>query len=247
MSTSYKSPPGPEPNESQPRLEHESEQRLAADLSVREMAESIPEELSEIAKDISRMLEQASVAEAIVAVKVSVDARVKLDQLVECGVFRTKAEAAAFLIDEGFKTQESLVERGKAKPTEIEQLRAELRSLLEESAADTKSGSTSMRPKDDWDQTDPHWLVGLSAGQLGTGLLLVKESSSDEVKKINQSSIGYLQFRTFAVSEHATAMKWIPHTIADETTVLSLKCDGYCQRTCVRPGCICDSNRHRCV
>jgi len=45
-------------------------------------------------------------------------------------VFRSRAEAAGFLIDEGIKTQAALFERVKQKLAEIERLRAELRGLI---------------------------------------------------------------------------------------------------------------------
>jgi hypothetical protein len=56
--------------------------------------------------------------------------------LVQGGVFRTRAEAAAFLIGEGIKTQTALLERVEQKLSEIERLRAELRGMVEGGAAD---------------------------------------------------------------------------------------------------------------
>ena len=68
----------------------------------------------------------------MLAVKVSSDASNKLGQLVQAGVFGTRAEAASFLIDEGIKTQTALFERVEQKLAEIERLRAELRGLVGE-------------------------------------------------------------------------------------------------------------------
>ncbi len=100
--------------------------------SVREMAARIPESLTAIGRDISRTIEKAISAkdDYVVAVKISADAQNRLDQLVQAGVFRSRAEAAAFLIDEGVKTQTALFERVAQKLTEIERLRAELRSMI---------------------------------------------------------------------------------------------------------------------
>ena len=102
--------------------------------SVREMASRIPESLTAIGRDISRTIERAISAkdDYVVAVKVSADAQEKLDQLVQAGVFRSRAEAAAFLIDEGVKTQSALFERVQQKLSEIERLRAELREMVTE-------------------------------------------------------------------------------------------------------------------
>ena len=102
--------------------------------SVREIASRIPESLSAIGRDISRTIERAISAkdDYVVAVKVSHDAQEKLEQLVQAGVFRNRAEAAAFLIDEGIKSQTALFDRVEQKLAEIERLRAELRGMINE-------------------------------------------------------------------------------------------------------------------
>jgi Arc/MetJ-type ribon-helix-helix transcriptional regulator len=65
----------------------------------------------------------------VIAVKVSHDAQEKLEQLVQAGVFRNRAEAAAYLIDEGIRAQAALFARVEEKLAEIERLRAELRGM----------------------------------------------------------------------------------------------------------------------
>ena len=100
--------------------------------SVREMASRIPESLSSIGRDISRTIERALSAkdDYVVAVKVSHEAQDSLEQLVQAGVFRSRADAAAFLIDEGIKAQHELFDRVRQKLSEIERLRAELRGMI---------------------------------------------------------------------------------------------------------------------
>jgi len=102
--------------------------------SVRDIASRIPESLSAIGRDISRTIEKAISAkdDYVVAVKISPEAQDKLEQLVQAGVFRSRAEAAGFLIDEGIKTQAALFDRVRQKLAEIERLRAELRGLIAE-------------------------------------------------------------------------------------------------------------------
>lgn len=100
--------------------------------SVRDIASRIPESLSAIGRDISRTIERAMSAkdDYVVAVRVSPEAQDKLEQLVQAGVFRNRAEAAGFLIDEGIKTQAALFGRVEQKLAEIERLRAELRGMI---------------------------------------------------------------------------------------------------------------------
>ena len=111
---------------------HEAHERERVSSSVRDIASRIPESLSSIGRDISRTIERAIAAkdDYVVAVKVSQDAQEKLEQLVQAGVFRSRAEAAAFLIDEGIRSQTALFDRVRQKLSEIERLRAELRGMI---------------------------------------------------------------------------------------------------------------------
>jgi hypothetical protein len=138
MSSPYDSyQPSPPSSVTDDLILREQESETAPDTaragsSVREMASRIPESLTAIGRDISRTIERAIAAkdDYVVAVKVSADAQDKLDQLVQAGVFRSRAEAAAYLIDEGVKTQSALFERVQQKLSEIERLRAELREMI---------------------------------------------------------------------------------------------------------------------
>lgn len=105
--------------------------------SVRDIASRIPESLSAIGRDISRTIERAISAkdDYVVAVKISPSAQEKVDQLVQAGIFRTRAEAAGFLVEEGIKTQTALFDRVQTKLAEIERLRAELRGMVNEKSA----------------------------------------------------------------------------------------------------------------
>jgi hypothetical protein len=139
MSTPYQPPTnGPENRDEFLVNEHEGDaegDRSSVGNSVRDMAARIPEQLSAIGRDISRTIERAISAkdDYMLAVKVSHDAQIRLGQLVQAGVFGTRAEAAAFLIDEGIKSQGPLFERVEQKLGEIERLRAELRGMVGES------------------------------------------------------------------------------------------------------------------
>jgi len=114
--------------------EGDSGERTRTASSVRDIASRIPESLSAIGRDISRTIERAISAkdDYVVAVKISPGAQDKVDQLVQAGIFRNRAEAAGFLVEEGIKTQSALFERVQQKLAEIERLRAELRGMVNE-------------------------------------------------------------------------------------------------------------------
>jgi Arc/MetJ-type ribon-helix-helix transcriptional regulator len=115
----------------------DSEEQNRTASSVRDIASRIPESLSAIGRDISRTIERAMHAkdDYVVAVKVSPETQVKLEQLVQSGIFRSRAEAAGFLVEEGIKTQAALFDRVQQKLAEIERLRAELRGMINEKPA----------------------------------------------------------------------------------------------------------------
>jgi len=114
--------------------EGDSEDRTRAASSVRDIASRIPESLSAIGRDISRTIERAISAkdDYVVAVKITPGAQEKVEQLVQAGIFRNRAEAAGFLVEEGIKTQAALFERVQQKLAESERLRAELRGMVNE-------------------------------------------------------------------------------------------------------------------
>ena len=115
---------------------HDDKSRVAS--SVKEIASRIPESLSAIGRDISRTIERAiSVKDDYVigVMKLSHETQEKVDQLVQAGLFKTRAEAASFLIEEGIKAQTILFESVKQKIDEIERLRAELRGMVKENKA----------------------------------------------------------------------------------------------------------------
>lgn len=115
----------------------DSDEQSRTASSVRDIASRIPESLSAIGRDISRTIERAMHAkdDYVVAVKVSPETQVKLEQLVQSGIFRSRAEAAGFLVEEGIKTQAALFDRVQQKLAEIERLRAELRGMINEKPA----------------------------------------------------------------------------------------------------------------
>ncbi len=117
--------------------EGDSGERTRTASSVRDIASRIPESLSAIGRDISRTIERAISAkdDYVVAVKISPSAQDKVDQLVQAGIFRNRAAAAGFLVEEGIKTQSALFDRVQQKLAEIERLRAELRGIVNERPA----------------------------------------------------------------------------------------------------------------
>ena len=99
--------------------------------SVKEVAQKTGEVLGKATESIGKAIESAlSARDHVVMVRVNDDSLKKLDALVQSGVFKSRSEAAAFLIGEGIKTQDALFSRISERIAEIERLRAELKSII---------------------------------------------------------------------------------------------------------------------
>jgi hypothetical protein len=68
----------------------------------------------------------------VLSIRVSEDTSEKLGMLVEAGLFKSKSESAAFLIDEGIKKQNTMFKRVVKKMDEINKLRDELKNIVSE-------------------------------------------------------------------------------------------------------------------
>ena len=67
--------------------------------------------------------------EQVVSVKVSAEAQEAVELLLQAGRYESPADAAGFLLEEGVKAQSELLWVIREKLSEIERLRAELRSI----------------------------------------------------------------------------------------------------------------------
>lgn len=99
--------------------------------SVKEVAQKTGEALNKATESIGKAIEAALVArDHVVVVRVNDDSLRSLDSLVQSGIFKSRSEAAAFLISEGVKAQAVLFERISERIKEIERLRAELKDIV---------------------------------------------------------------------------------------------------------------------
>ncbi|HXG93150.1 MAG TPA: hypothetical protein VNN73_12420 [Blastocatellia bacterium] len=99
--------------------------------SVREVAQKTGEVLGKATESLGKAIESAlSARDHVVMVRVNDDSLAKLDALVKSGVFKSRSEAAAFLISEGIKVQEPLFNRIAEKIAELERIRTELKSII---------------------------------------------------------------------------------------------------------------------
>src|SRR2546425_11378061 len=99
--------------------------------SVKEVAQKTGEAFNKATESIGKAIDSALAArDHVVMVRVNDDSLKSLDALVQTGIFKSRSEAAAFLISEGVKAQSALFERISERIKEIERLRAELKGIV---------------------------------------------------------------------------------------------------------------------
>ncbi len=66
----------------------------------------------------------------VLTIRVNEESNRKLSMLVDCGLFKSRSESAAFLIEEGIKSREDLFSRIKDKLETIEKIREEIKGIV---------------------------------------------------------------------------------------------------------------------
>lgn len=92
--------------------------------TLRDLFNRVPESVN---KAVDRAL---NYRDTTILVRLSDSSSDAIDTLVSAGIFKGRAEAAAFLIDEGIKSQADLFQRIQSKLSEIERIREELRTSV---------------------------------------------------------------------------------------------------------------------
>ena len=117
--------PGPPQTREFPSAEPEDERQPEAE--AQEHGFKLPKALT----SLGQRLRQATTAggEQVVSVRVSAEAQEAVDLLLQAGRYDNPADAAGFLLEEGVKAQAELLWMIREKLSEIERLRAELRSI----------------------------------------------------------------------------------------------------------------------
>ncbi|HWS90383.1 MAG TPA: zinc ribbon domain-containing protein [Pyrinomonadaceae bacterium] len=117
--------PGPPQTREFPPAEPEAEQ--PPEVEAHEHGFRLPKALT----SLGQRLRQATSAggEQVLSVKVSEEAQEAVELLLQAGRYDNAADAAGFLLEEGVKAQSELLWVIREKLSEIERLRAELRSI----------------------------------------------------------------------------------------------------------------------
>jgi len=93
-----------------------------------EITSTLRDFFNRVPETVNKAVERAmNVRDTTVLIRLSENSSDSIDTLVSAGIFKGRADAAAFLIDEGIKAQAAMFQRIQDKLGEIEKLRDELR------------------------------------------------------------------------------------------------------------------------
>jgi CRISPR/Cas system-associated endoribonuclease Cas2 len=83
------------------------------------------------ADSIRRVIDKALASRnTVLTIRVNDECNEKLNMLVDAGLFRSRSESAAFLIQEGIKSQRSLFDKIENKLKKIDKIREELKEIV---------------------------------------------------------------------------------------------------------------------
>jgi len=85
------------------------------------------------AESIKKVIGKAMVARnTVLTIRVNDESNDKLRMLVDVGLFKSRSESAAFLIQEGIKSQEALFAKISTKIKKIDKIKEELKEIVSE-------------------------------------------------------------------------------------------------------------------
>lgn len=85
------------------------------------------------AESIKKVVDKAlSSRNTVLTIRVNDESNKKLNMLVDSGLFKSRSESAAFLIQEGIKKQEGLFDKISSKLERIEKIRDDLKKIVSE-------------------------------------------------------------------------------------------------------------------
>ena len=95
------------------------------------------------AESIRKVIDRALASRnTVLTIRVNDESNKKLNMLVEAGLFKSRSESAAFLIEEGIKSQQALFAKITDKLQKMEKIREELKVIVSKEV-EVKSGKAA--------------------------------------------------------------------------------------------------------
>jgi Arc/MetJ-type ribon-helix-helix transcriptional regulator len=94
------------------------------------------------AESIKKVIDKALASRnTVLTIRVNDESNTKMNMLVDAGLFKSRSESAAFLIQEGIKKREDLFAKIAGKLEKMEKIREELKSIVSQEMDDTQDSA----------------------------------------------------------------------------------------------------------
>jgi Arc/MetJ-type ribon-helix-helix transcriptional regulator len=109
-------------------------------LTLDELGAQVEKIAIKTAESIKKVIDKAMVARnTVLTIRVNDESKEKLRMLVDVGLFKSRSESAAFLIQEGIKSQEALFAKISTKLKKIDKIKDELKDIISEEIESEKT------------------------------------------------------------------------------------------------------------
>jgi Arc/MetJ-type ribon-helix-helix transcriptional regulator len=109
-------------------------------LTLDELGAQVEKIAVKTAESIKKVIDRAMVARnTVLTIRVNDESKEKLRMLVDVGLFKSRSESAAFLIQEGIKNQEALFAKISTKLKKIDKIKDELKNIVSEEIESEKT------------------------------------------------------------------------------------------------------------
>lgn len=98
-----------------------------------ELGNHVEKFAAKTAESIKKVIDRALAARnTVLTIRVNDESNKKLNMLVEAGLFKSRSESAAFLIQEGIKSQEAIFTKISSKLDKVDKIKKELKNIISE-------------------------------------------------------------------------------------------------------------------
>jgi predicted transcriptional regulator len=99
--------------------------------AISEIGDQVEKLATKTAESIKKAIDKAMASRnTVLTIRVTEESNKKLNMLAESGLFKSRSESAAFLIEEGIRGQEVLFTKIKDKLETIDKIREELKTIV---------------------------------------------------------------------------------------------------------------------
>ncbi len=111
----------------------EDEQKKKRHSAFDEFGDQVEKIAVKTAESIRKVVDKALASRnTVLTIRVNDESNKKMNMLVDAGLFKSRSESAAFLIQEGIKKQDAIFKKISTKLDEIERIRGELQKVVSE-------------------------------------------------------------------------------------------------------------------